>query len=82
MPEYLPAFIARVAAAFGAEVPLVVGFGISEAAHVRHMHDHVKAQGAVVGSAIVRAAAAAAAEGKSPAAAVQALVASLTAAAE
>jgi len=80
MPEYLPAFIARVASAFGAGVPLVVGFGISEAAHVRHMYENVKAQGAVVGSAIVRAADAAAKAGESPADAVQALVKSLTAA--
>ncbi len=80
MPEYLPAFIARVASAFGPTVPLVVGFGISEAAHVRHMHSQVKAQGAVVGSAIVKAAAAAAEAGSSPADAVKQLVQRMTAA--
>ena len=45
----LPAFLARVRR--HTDLPLVVGFGISQAAHVRQVGEH--ADGAIVGSALI-----------------------------
>jgi tryptophan synthase alpha chain len=51
LPAELPEFLARVRR--HTDLPLVVGFGISSAAHVRQISAH--AQGAIVGSALVSA---------------------------
>jgi tryptophan synthase alpha chain len=49
--EGLPGFLARVRR--HTDLPLVVGFGISSAAHVRQVARH--ADGAIVGSALINA---------------------------
>src|SRR6185436_1979189 len=51
LPAELPEFLARVRR--HTDLPLVVGFGISSAAHVRQLGGH--AQGVIVGSALVSA---------------------------
>ena len=77
LPDHLPAFISRVASAFPSS-PLVVGFGISTPEHVQQVFKKVGAAGAVVGSAVVKAADKAHAEGGDAGKAVKELVQHLT----
>jgi tryptophan synthase len=51
-PE-LPAFVGRVRKAFGADFPIVVGFGLSTPEHVQQVSG-MGADGAVVGSSVIQ----------------------------
>jgi tryptophan synthase alpha chain len=75
--DTLPGVIARVKAA--ADVPVALGFGISTPAHAADAAA-AGADGVIVGSRLVRAAAEAADRGEDPAAAVGAVVGELSAA--